>query len=200
MKRPATFATLVFFTAAAHAASETYVIDARRTSSLFSYRSLGFDTRTHRFERISGTVVVDHAARTGRAEVRIDAASVDTGLPSLNETIQGPDFFDSAKYPAIIFRSTRMTLDGEQPRLSGELSIKGVTRPVTLTLSSFRCAPDATFKADVCHAQASLTIKRSDFNMRKYAFLVSDDVTLSLALRAVKDTPLLQLATREPAQ
>jgi polyisoprenoid-binding protein YceI len=200
MKRPATFAALVVFAAAAQAASETYVIDASRTSSLFSYRSLGIDTQTHRFEKISGTVVVDHAARTGRADVRIDATSVDTGLASLNETIQGPDFFDSANYPSITFRSTRMTLDGERPSLSGELSIKGVTRPVTLALSSFNCAPDATFKADVCRARASVTIRRSDFNMRKYAFLVSDDVTLSLALRAVKDTPQLQLASRDPAR
>lgn len=200
MKRPATFAALVLFTAAAQADPETYVIDAHRTSSLFSYRSLGFDTRTHRFERISGTLVIDRAARTGRADVRIDVSSVDTGAASLNETLLGADFFDSTNHPAITFRSTRMVLDGEHPTLSGDLSIKGVTRRVTLALRSFRCAADETFKADVCLAQASVTIRRSDFNMRKYAFLVGDEVRLALALRAVKDAPALQLARSDPVR
>jgi len=198
MKRLATLFALVVCAASAQAAPETYVIDNSQTSSQFSYRYLGLAYQTHRFEKISGKVVLDQAARTGSAEVSIDATSVNTGHTLLNEQMQSEDFFDTANYPAITFKSRSMTLDGEQPSLSGELTIKGVTRPVTLAVTRFQCAQDPTFGADTCGATATLTVKRSDFNMGKYAFLVSDDITLNLALRAVKAQSYLQLASRDP--
>jgi len=200
MKRPAALTAFVAFSAAAQAAPETYVIDSSHTASLFSYRSLGVGNQTHRFDRISGRVIFDPAAMTGSADVTIDATSVNTGQAALNETLQNADFFDTANHPAITFRSTRITLGGEQPSLSGQLSIKGVTRPVTLALSHFQCVPDPVFRADACGARVSVTIRRSDFNMGKYAFLVSDEIRLDLALRAVKETSLLQVASRDPAR
>lgn len=200
MKRPLALAVLAALSAAAQAAPETYVIDAGQTDSLFSYRSLGAGSRTHRFDRISGRVVFDPAAMTGSAEVSIETGSVNTGRAMLDETLQSADFFDAARHPAITFRSTRIALDGDQPSLSGQLSIKDVTRPVTLAISHFECAPDPVFRADTCAARASVTIRRSDFNMRKYAFLVSDEIRFDLALRAVKESSLLQLASRGPVR
>lgn len=198
MKRLATFAALVACAASAQAAPETYVIDASQTASLFSYRTLGVSSLTHRFDRISGRMVFDHAAGTGSAEVTIDATSVNTGQSVLNAKIQNADFFDTANHPSITFRSTRMTLAGEQPSLSGLLTIKGVTKPVSLALSNFQCAQDATFKVETCGARATVTVKRSDFNMRKYAFLISDEITLNLAFRAVRQSDYLQVASRDP--
>jgi len=86
--------------------------------------------------------VLDLAAKTGSADVVIDATSVNTGHTLLNEKIQDKDFFDSARYPAITFKSGKMTLDGEQPSLAGDLTIKGVTRPVTLAITQFKCESD----------------------------------------------------------
>ncbi|MDO9635677.1 MAG: YceI family protein, partial [Thiobacillus sp.] len=162
--------------------------------------ALGVSNQTHRFEKISGTVVFDHAARTGSADVLIDATSVNTGNTLFNEHIQAADFFDTANHPAIIFKSTRMMLDGEQPSMSGNLTIKGVTRPVTLAVSNFQCMQDPTFKLESCGAQASVTIRRSDFNMGKHAFLVSNDITLNLAIKAVKPQPTLQVASHDPVR
>jgi polyisoprenoid-binding protein YceI len=198
MKRLATLAALLAFAAAAQAAPETYVIDNSQTSSQFSYRYLGLANQTHRFEKISGKVVFDPAAKTGSAEVTIEATSVNTGHALLNEQLQAADFFDTARYPAITFKSSRMSLDGDQPSLSGELTIKGVTRPVTLAVTRFQCVQDPTFGMDSCGATATFTVKRSDFNMGKFAFLVSDDITLNLALKAVKKTAYLQVASRDP--
>lgn len=198
MKRLATLTALLTFAAVAQAAPETYVIDSSQTASLFSYRALGLANQTHRFEKISGKVVFDHAARTGSAEVTIDATSVNTGNSLFNEHIQAADFFDTANHPAIIFKSTRMTLDGEQPSMTGNLTIKGVTRPVTLAVSHFQCMQDPTFKLESCGAEASVTIRRSDFNMGKHAFLVSNDITLNLAIKAVKPQPVMQVASRDP--
>jgi polyisoprenoid-binding protein YceI len=198
MKRFAMFTALVAHVAIAQAAPETFVIDASQTASEFSYRYLGISNQTHRFDRISGKVVLDLAAKTGSADVVIDATSVNTGHSLLNEKIQDKDFFDSARYPAITFKSGRMTLDGEQPSLAGDLTIKGVTRPVTLAITQFKCESDPVFRMDTCGAQASVTIKRSDFNMGKLAFLVSNDITLNLAIKAVREAPLLRLASRDP--
>lgn len=199
MKRLAMFAVLVAYADAVQAAPETYIIDNSQTSSRFSYRPLGASSLTHRFDKTGGKVVIDRATGTGAADVTIDATSVNTGHALFNEKIQGTDFFDSARYPVISFKSRRMTLDGEQPSLTGDLTIKGVTRPVTLAISRFQCMPDPTFGVDACGARASVTIKRSDFNMGKLAFLVSNDITLNLTIRAVKETPLLQLASNAPA-
>ncbi|MBW8329412.1 MAG: YceI family protein [Thiobacillus sp.] len=198
MKRLAMLTALVAFAAAAQAAPETYVIDSSQTSSQFSYRALGVSSQTHRFEKISGKVVFDPDAKTGSADVTIDATSVNTGNSLFNAHIQAADFFDTANHPAITFKSTRMTLAGDQPSLSGNLTIKGVTRPVTLAVSNFQCMQDPTFRVDACAAQATVTIKRSDFNMGKHAFLVSNDITLNLAIKAVKPQPVMQLASRDP--
>lgn len=200
MKRLATLTALVAFAAAAQAAPETYVIDNSHTSSQFSYRALGLSNQTHRFEKISGRVVFDAAAKTGSADVMIDATSVNTGNTLLNNHIQAADFFDTANHPAITFKSTRMTLDGDEPSMSGNLTIKGVTRPVTLAITHFQCMQDSSFKMDACGANATVTIKRSDFNMGRYAFLVSNDITLNLAIKAIKAQPAMQLASRDPAQ
>lgn len=200
MKRLATLTALVAFAAVAQAAPETYVIDNSHTSSQFSYRALGLSNQTHRFEKISGSVVFDHATRTGSADVTIDVTSVNTGQAALNEQIQAADFFDTANHPAITFKSNRMKLDGDQSSLSGYLTIKGVTMPVTLAVTNFQCMQDPMFKLDACGANASVTIKRSDFNMGKYAFLISNDITLNLALMAFKAQPVMQLASRDPAR
>ncbi|MBU1395722.1 MAG: YceI family protein [Gammaproteobacteria bacterium] len=194
-----TLAALFAFSAAAQAAPETYVIDNSHTSSQFSYRALGLSNQTHRFEKISGRVVFDSAANTGSADVMIDATSVNTGNSLLDDHIQTQDFFDTANHPAITFRSTQMTLDGDEPSMSGNLTIKGVTRPVTLAITHFQCMQDPVFKMDACGANATVTIKRSDFNMGKHAFIVSNDITLNLAIKAVKAQPAMQLASRDPA-
>jgi len=200
MNRLTLFAMLLVCTTSAQAAPETYVIDASQTASLFSYRTLGLPSLTHRFERIRGRMVFDLAAGTGSADVTIDATSVNTGQATLDTKIQNADFFDTANHPAITFKSTRMTLDGDQPSLAGLLTIKGVTKPVTLALSNFHCMQDPNFKVDACGARATVTVKRSDFNMGKYAFLISDEITLSLAFRAVKQDAYIQVASRDPMQ
>lgn len=197
MKPLAMLTALVAFATDVQAAPETYVIDNSHTDSRFSYRAMGLANQTHRFDRISGKVVFDAAARTGSADVTIDATSVNTGSSLLDERIQTADFFDTAHHPAITFKSTRMALDGDQPSLAGHLTIKGVIRPVTLAVSNFRCRQDPTFKVDACVARATVTIRRSDFNMGRHAFLVSNDITLDLAIRAVRPESLLRVASRD---
>ncbi|MBN8770455.1 MAG: YceI family protein, partial [Thiobacillus sp.] len=128
MKRFVLLTALVASATSALAAPETYVIDSSRTSSQFSYRYLGLSSQTNRFEKISGTVVFDRDSQSGSAEVSIDAASVNTGQALLDAQMKAADFFDAANYPVITFKSGKMNLNGEQSSLSGDLTIKGVTR------------------------------------------------------------------------
>ncbi|MGA9164066.1 MAG: YceI family protein [Thiobacillus sp.] len=195
MKRLALLTALVAFAASAQAAPETYVIDNSQTVANFSFSYLGMSNRTHKFDKTSGKVVFDRDAKTGSAEVTIDAASINTGIALFNSQMQSADFFDAANYPVITFKSSNMTLDGEQMSLAGNLTIKGVTKPVTLAVTRFKCASNPDFQGDVCLANATVTIKRSDFNMGKYAFLASNDVTLSLTIGAVRESAV-QLASR----
>lgn len=190
MKRLATLAALVAVATAAQAAPETFVIDNSHTYPHFSYNHLGFSNQTHKFDKTSGKVVLDRAAKAGSAIVTIDATSVNTGYALFNEHIQAADFFDTAKYPTITFKSDKMAFRGDRPvSLVGDLTIKGVTKQVTLDITHFKCQPHPMLKVEACGANATTQIKRSDFNMGKNAPYVSDEVKLTLAIEAVKAQP-----------
>jgi polyisoprenoid-binding protein YceI len=173
--------------APALAAPETYVIDPTHTFARFSYSHFGLSTQLSRFNKTSGTVVLDKAAKTASVDITIDTKSVDTGYTTFNEHIQGPDFLDTAKYPTATFKSTKVDFAGDKPTaVHGNLTIKGVTRPVTLKVSNYVNMPHPMLKKDAIGADASAVIKRSEFNAGKYAPNVGDDVTISVALEAVK--------------
>ncbi|OZA14874.1 MAG: polyisoprenoid-binding protein [Hydrogenophilales bacterium 17-62-8] len=186
MKRLALFAALAAVSIAAHAAPVTYTIDNSHTYPHFTYNHLGFSNQTHKFDKTSGTVVLDRAAKTGSVDVVIDATSVNTGYALFNEHIRAADYFDTANYPTITFTSSKMTFKGDQPAsVTGDLTIKGVTRPVTLKITHFKCQPHPMLKVDACGANATTQVKRSEFNMGKNVPYVSDEVTLTLAIEAV---------------
>jgi polyisoprenoid-binding protein YceI len=188
MKQLALALALAALAGGAAASPETYAIDPTHTSPRFEYSHFGFSNQLHRFDKTSGKIVLDSAARTGSVEVNIDAKSVNTGFALLNEHIQGADFFDTATYPTITFKSTHVKFKGDKPvAVTGDLSIKGVTKPVTLILTSFQAKPNPMMKKDAIGANAVAKIKRSDFNMGKYAPNVSDEVTLSIAVEALKE-------------
>jgi polyisoprenoid-binding protein YceI len=169
------------------AAPETYAVDVSHTAPRFEYTHLGYSTQMHRFDKTSGQIVIDRAAKTGSADITIDARSVNTGYALFNEHIQGEDYFATAQYPTITFKSTAVRFDGDKPvAVDGKLTIKGVTKPVTLTVTHFQAMPHPMLKKDAIGADAVTKIKRSDFNMGKNAPYVSDEVTLRIALEAVQ--------------
>ncbi|MDD5247778.1 MAG: YceI family protein [Rhodocyclaceae bacterium] len=187
MKRLALL-SLAALAAPAFAAPETFVIDNAHTFPRFSYSHLGYSTQLSRFDRTTGKVVLDQAAHTGAVDVVIDMKSVDTGSALFNEHIQGADYFDTAKYPTATFKSTAVRFDGDKPvAVDGNLTIKGVTRPVTLTVTSFQAMPHPMLKRDAIGANATTVVKRTDFNAGKYAPYVGDEVTISLAIEAIKE-------------
>ncbi|MES2830535.1 MAG: YceI family protein [Pseudomonadota bacterium] len=173
-------------TAPAFAAPETYVVEGTHTYPRFSYSHLGFSTQLSRFNKTTGKVVYDKAAKTGEVDIVIDMKSVDTGFSVFDEHIQRPDYFDTANHPTATFKSTKINFNGDQPvSIDGNLTIKGVTKPVTLTVTSFQAATHPMLKKNAIGANAYTLIKRSDFNAGKNAPQVGDEVRIDIALEAI---------------
>ena len=185
-------ATFVAFAAAATgsaiAAPETFIVDTAHTAPRFEYSHFGYSNQQHRFDTTTGKIVFDKAAKTGSVDITIDTKSVNVSNADFTGHIQGEDFFHTAKYPTITFKSKKVVFAGDKPAsVEGDLTIKGVTKPVTLTVTSFHAMPHPMAKKEAIGANATVKIKRSDFNMGKYAPYVSDDVTLTIAVEAIKE-------------
>lgn len=180
--------TAGLFAGAAAAAPETYVIDGDHTFPRFEYSHLGYSTQLSRFDKTRGKITLDRAAKTGSVDVVIDAKSVNTGSALFNQHIQDEDFLHTGKFPTATFKSTTVRFEGDKPvAVDGNLTVKGITKPVTLTVTSFHCMPHPMVKKDACGANATAKIKRTDFAMGKYAPNVGDELTLTIAVEAVKE-------------
>ena len=172
--------------APAMAAPQTYVVDSSHTFPRFSYSHFGYSTQLSSFKQTSGKVVFDAQAKTGSVDISIDTRSVNTGFDDFNGHIQGEDFLDTAKFPTATFKSTRVVFEGDAPKsIEGQLTIKGVTKPVTLSVTSFQAMPHPMLKKPALGANATTTIKRSEFNAGKFAPYVGDEVRIDIAIEAI---------------
>ena len=174
--------------APALAAPVTYTVDNTHTFPRFSYSHFGYSTQLSRFDTTRGSVVFDAAAKTGSVDITIDAKSVNTGYATFNEHIQGEDFLDTAKFPTATFKSTKVIFKGDKPvKVEGNLTLKGVTKPVTLTVTSFQSMAHPMLKKPAIGANAFAVVKRSDFGAGKYAPYVGDEVRIDIALEAIAE-------------
>ncbi len=167
------------------AAPVSYTVDSSHTFPRFSYSHFGFSTQLSSFGKTTGTVVFDAQAKTGSVDIVIDTTTVNTGFADFNGHIQGEDFLNTAKFPKATFKSTKVVFEGDKPTaIEGQLTIKGVSKPVTLTVTSFLSMPHPMMKVPALGANAFVTIKRSEFNAGKYAPYVGDDVRIDIAIEA----------------
>ncbi len=174
------------FATSAFAAPVTYGAEPNHTYANFSYNHQGLSTQISKFSKTSGTVVYDKAAKTGSVDITIDMTSVDTGSGLFNGHIQGADFLDTAKFPTATFKSTKVVFDGDKPAaIEGNLTIKGITKPVTLKVTHFVNMEHPMAKKDAIGANASTVIKRTEFNAGKYAPYVGDELTITVSLEAI---------------
>ena len=169
-------------------AADSYTIDPNHTFPRFSINHLGFSTLQGRFDKTSGTVTLDRAAKTGAVELSIESGSISTGFSKRDEHLRSPDFFNAVEFPAITYKSTVMHFKGDAPAsVDGNLTILGVTKPVTFTIDAFNCGTNPMNKKDECGAGASAQIKRSDFGVKYGLPAIGDDVKLELEIEAIKN-------------
>jgi polyisoprenoid-binding protein YceI len=176
------------FAMSATAAPETFNIDSSHSFPRFEYSHFGYSNQQDRFDKMTGKIVLDRAAKTGSVNIVIDTTSVDTGFSVFNNHIQGEDYFDTKRYPTINFTSTKFNFSGDKlATVDGNVTIKGITKPVTLEVTSFQCMEHPLLKKDACGANAVAHIKRTEFNAGKYVPYVGDDVTLTFTIEAIKE-------------
>jgi polyisoprenoid-binding protein YceI len=187
MKRILALTLAATLTSVAYAAPETYAIEPTHSMPRFEYSHFGYSVQLSRFDTISGKITIDRAKKTGSVDVTIDAKSVDTGYPLFNGHIQGADYFDTEMLPTITYKSSKLKFAGDKVvSVDGDLTIKGITKPVTLTLNSFLCMQHPMAKKDACGATATAKVKRSDFNMGKNVPYVGDEITLTIPVESIK--------------
>jgi polyisoprenoid-binding protein YceI len=170
------------------AAPESYTIDPRHTYPSFEVSHYGFSMQRGRFNKTSGRIQMDREAKTIAVEIIVNASSIDTGLEDLEVRLRKPDFLDVENHPAITFKASSSTFEGNNLKtLHGELTMRGETRPVTLTLNRFICGQRPGAKKPQCGADAVTSIKRSDFGMKYGLPILGDEVNIQLQIEAYKD-------------
>lgn len=173
-------------TAAANAAPVTYEIDPMHTYPSFEADHMGgLSVWRGKFDKTSGKVVLDKAARAGT----VDTASADFGLDKLNEKAKGDELFDVTKYPTATYRGRLAAFkDGAPTEVVGEFTLHGVTRPLTLKIASFKCMAHPLYKTrELCGADAYATFNRADFGMgagKDYGFKM--EVNLRIQVEALQ--------------
>jgi polyisoprenoid-binding protein YceI len=186
--RIAALVALATLVAAPTFAADRFVIDNGHTYPRFSYSHFGYSTQLARFNRTSGTITLDAAKRVAAVDIVIDTTSVDTGLAAFDEHIQAAEFLDTAQHPTATFKSTAVKFEGDKPvAVDGILTLKGIAKPVTLTVTSFHAMPHPMLNKDAIGANAFTVVKRTEFDMGKYAPYVSDEVRIEIAVEAIKE-------------
>jgi polyisoprenoid-binding protein YceI len=185
-------ATLIAPILAAGAAevAPVYRVDPDLTDAQFAVSHMGLSMQRGHFGRTRGTIVLDPESHTGRIDFVVDATSVDTGWAARDAFLRGEDMFDTAHYPVVRFRSTRLTFDSARLiAVAGELTMHNVTRAVELHVARLDCGKDPDSGREGCGAEVDTTIKRSDFGMSYALGMVGDDISLSFQVTAFRVPP-----------
>ena len=173
----------------AFAAPETYVIDSTHTTPMFEVTHLGMSQQRGFFTNASGKVMLDRAAKSGSIDITIGTGSVVTASRVLTDVLKRDDYFNAEKFPVMTFSSRDLVFDGDLPvSANGELTLLGVTRPVALKITRFKCGAHAYTRRAMCGAEASAVIKRSEFGMTAgIPVAASDEVKIIIPVEAIKE-------------
>ncbi|MFN3594679.1 MAG: YceI family protein [Thiobacillaceae bacterium] len=170
-------------------AQERYNLDPSHTIVSFEIRHHGVSQQRGLFTRSQGSAVLDPQGGGGRIEVTIDANAVVTGVDALDRMLRGPAFFNTALHPRIRFVSDSIRYaDGRPVEVTGQLTLLGITRPVTLEVRDFTCTQHFLRRVPLCGADVHTTIRRSDFGMTfGLPNLVGDEVKLAIQVEGLRE-------------
>ena len=183
---PTVFGTLTLGLPLA-AAADTYSVDGMHSMPTFTFAHLHLSSFRGRFEKITGIVEFDPTHHSGSADIVIGIDSVSTGVPMLDQFLKSAKFFDSARFPTATFKSNSFKFSAEQVvSVNGDLSLHGVTKPVVLEIVYFSCREHPLLKVPSCGADATVTIKRSEFGLDAFIGNDSDEVKVDIPVEALK--------------
>jgi polyisoprenoid-binding protein YceI len=173
----------------ASAFATTYTLDPNHTQVQFVWNHFGFSNLTAQFGKIEGTLDFDEADPTrSSVNATISMGSVNSNVKKLDSELVGSDYFDAAKFPTATFKSTHVER-GATPdtlKVTGDLTLHGVTKPVTLDVDVVKVGEHPMRKALAAGFTATATITRSDFGIAKYLPAVADDVKIHIVAEAIE--------------
>ena len=187
MKKALLLTTLAMLPASAVLA-DSYTVDPSHTYVSFAINHLGFSTMRGKFDQQAGSLEYDPATKVAAVTIEIDAGSIDTGHTKRDQHLSSPDFLNVAENPTIIFKSTEAGWSGDKlDSVTGDLTILGVSKPVTLKINSINCGEHPFSKKQVCGFDAEASIKRSDFGVNYGIPAIGEVLDLQLELEAIKN-------------
>ena len=174
--------------AGAHAQSASYAIDPSHTYATFEISHFGASTNRGRWDKKQGTVQLDKAGKSGKVELTIDVASINTGAAAFDKHLRGADFFDVEKYPTATFTADKFSFNGDKvTEVAGTLTLLGKTNPVVLKATNFNCYQSPMLKREVCGGDFETTIDRTAYGMNygiQWGF--PKDVRVVIQVEAIK--------------
>ena len=180
---------------AAQAQAENYKVDSLHSFPHFGVDHFGVSTIWGRFDKMGGTFSIDRAAKKGSVELTIETASVTTGdndkgsrPRSRDEHLRQADFFNTAEFPRMTYKSTNVKFSGDNPsEIEGQLTLLGVTKPVNIKIDRWVCREHPMSKRAMCGGDASGSFKRTDFGMKFGVPAVGDEIRLKINFEAYKE-------------
>ena len=181
------FAALTSAAVPALGAPDYYTIDPNHTYPSLEFSHRGLSIWRGKFNRTSGTVTLDRAAKAGSAQIAVDTSSIDFGHPKMNEIARTADWFNVDTFPTMTYKGA-LNFQGDAPSsVDGELTLLGVTRPLRLKINSFKCMEHPVSKREVCGADAEGDLNRADFGMSQYVDGNVEIIHLRIQVEAIKD-------------
>lgn len=172
----------------AGAAPEKYTIDPSHTYPSLEFSHMGLSVWRGKFNETNGSVTLDSAEKTGNVQIEVKTASIDFGHDEMNEHARGADWLNTEKFPTMNYKG-KLKFEGDVPTsLEGKLTLKGVTKPLTLKVNSFTCLdPHPFYKKKVCGADVEGELNRADFGMTQYTDNGMGIIKLRIQVEAIKD-------------
>lgn len=168
-------------------AADSYTIDAAHTFPSLEFSHMGISVWRGKFNKTTGKVALDRAAKTGSVDITTDIASIDFGHDEMNKHALKPDWLNAEKFPTMTYKGP-IKFEGDKPvSVAGELTLRGVTQPVVLRINSFKCMPHPMLKREVCGADAEGELNRADFGMSQYTDNGMGKIKLRVQVEALKD-------------
>jgi polyisoprenoid-binding protein YceI len=179
-------AIIAAIAASTAAAADSYTVDPNHTYPSLEFSHMGLSIWRGKFNKTSGKIALDRAAKTGSAQIEVDTASIDFGHDKMNEFARTADWLNVEKFPTMRYKGTIQFSGNAPAAVDGELTLLGVTQPVKLKINSFKCMEHPLLKKEVCGADAEGDLNRAHFGMTQYSDGDAGKIHLRIQVEAIK--------------
>lgn len=181
--------TTAFAAGGVYAQTAIYKVDPTHTYATWEAKHFGTSTSHGHWDKTEGEISLDKAAKTGKAEITIDMATINTGVAPFNSHLKSDAFFDVANHPTAKFVGDKFKFEGDKvTEVAGTMTIRGKSNPAVMKAVSFNCYDHPALKREVCGGDFETVIKRSLYgvNWGLSNLVTTDDVKVSIQVEAIK--------------